>query len=1012
MDQTVYETLTSVLSLDSNTRMSAELRLKELEKMPGINLKNYTISHWSSASEKFSGSELNEEAKVTIREIAFNGLSDPSSKIRVTAAYIVSKIAHYDWPEGWPNLLDLLISLLKSGSPDPIHGAIRVMSEFVKYDITEQQFVQVAPLLLPELSRILQCEKIYSYRTRGRAIAIFRQCIEILYMIKEEHSEATESFLTTPIIPEWLQIFVNILKQRTTDNEEREYEEYGLKLEIVKCLNNIIKWFPKILSSSLISLLEPIWTDLVRQRERYPNNDYCFFVHPSGDAVSTYQDSDGEVFGFENLLFAQFEFVGLSVRKKAAKPLFIQNNGEGTFIKQIIWIILSYMQMTEEQVELWLSDANQFAADDDDETFNFSVRVASGDLLTVLIDQFPEQTLQALADSTLHFIEESNKARSSGDQIWWKIQEACLKAIGFVSSELTAALQDSNSKVNFDLSGLFEHVVFGHLAATDLPFLQGRALVVFSQYASLLPSELISRYVSATVDAIQRDGTIPVKISALRALQNFCRHLDNQYVSPFQSNIIEGVANLLNVTSGDSLILVLETLHEAIKISNEVTARYEHLIGPLIIDVWTKYPTDHTIAPIVTDLFETLASNLDAYAAFQARTLPPLANMLLSNTDPAVTASVIDLISSLVKGGPSPLPSQYVEHVFPSLMHLMLTTEDREILQNGEICLKFLVQKDCDRIAQWTNETGTSGLDHVIQFIAKALQPNEGESATFLGDLVIKLIKKAGDKLLPVLPDLLKAVATKLEGARTATFIQSLVLIFAHVLINQQSTVIDFLANLNINGRNGVEVLLNTWFENHDSFHGYYSIRVSAIALSKLFLLCDPRIENLQVKGDLIVTRSSRIMTRSRSRQSPNQYTYVSANTKIIKLLLSDLQNSPDGDNPRRSELDELLEEEEAIETEDEDDEWEDVEEPSPFAPSEDYIILSEYANKQRDLEVLEDESDVTDDPIYNTNLKEYVMEFFRHCAAQNINNFAQICSNLNQEEQHKLQYIINGRQI
>ncbi|CAG8583428.1 15476_t:CDS:10, partial [Acaulospora colombiana] len=695
-------------------------------------------------------------AKVAIREIAFNGLSDPSNKIRVTAAYVVSRIAQNDWPEGWPNLLDLLISLLKSGSPDRVHGAIRVMTEFVKSEITEQQFAQVAPLLLPELSRILQCEKIYSYRTRGRAIAIFRQCIEILYMIKEEHSEATETFLTTPVIPEWLQIFVNILKQRTTDDEEREYGEYGLKLEVVK--------------------------------------------------------------------------------------------------------------MTEEQVELWLSDANQFVADDDDETFNFSVRVASGDLLTVLLDQFPEQTLQSLADSTLHFIEESNNARSSGDPIWWKIQEACLKAIGFVSSELTAALQDSTSKVNFDLPGLFGHVVLGHLTAT----------VVFSQYASLLPNELISRYVSATVGAIQQDGTIPVKISALRALQNFCRYLDDQYVAPFQSNIIEGVARLLNVTSGDSLILVLETIHEAIKINNEVTARYEHLIGPLIIDVWTKYPIDHTVASIVADIFETLASNPDAYAAFQARTLPPLANILLSNSDPAVTA-----------------------------------------------------------------------------YIAKALQPNESETATFLGDLVIKLIKKAGDKLLPVLPDLLKAVAAKLEGARTATFIQSLILIFAHVILNQQSTVIEFLANLDVNGR------------------------------------------------------------------SPNQYTCVSAHTKIIKLLLSDLQNSPDGDNQKRSELDELLEEEEAVETDDEveDDEWEDVEEPSPFAPSEDYIVLSEYVTK-RDLEVLEDDDlDASDDPIYNTNLKvgemvEYLMEFFRHCATQNINNFAQICSNLNQEEQHRLQYVISGRQI
>ncbi|CAG8484251.1 115_t:CDS:10 [Racocetra fulgida] len=343
MDQAVYEVLSRVLSPDPNVRMSAELRLKELI----INLKNYVVSHWSSTSETFAGVEATDEA------------------------YVISKIAHNDWPDYWPDLLDLLISLLKTGSPEQVHGAMRVM--------TVTKF----------LERFILIERV----------------------------DATESFLMAPVIPDWLQIFITILKQHTTDNEEREFEEYGLKLE----------------------------------------------------------------------------------------------------------------------VETWLADANQFVADDDDETFNFTVRVAAGDLL-----EFPEKTLQALAETTQHLIEESNIARAA--------------AVGFVSNELTTALQDNTPKVKFDLPGLFEHVVFGHLTATG------------SQYATLLPGELASRYVSEAVCAIQGIGAIPVKVSALRALQNFCRHLDVQYVAPFQSNIIESVANLLNVVSEDSLILVLETLEEAIKI--------------------------------------------------------------------------------------------------------------------------------------------------------------------------------------------------------------------------------------------------------------------------------------------------------------------------------------------------------------------------------------------------------------------------------------------------------------
>lgn len=61
------------------------------------------------------------------------------------------------------------------------------------------------------------------------------------------------------------------------------------------------------------------------------------------------------------------------------------------------------------------------------------------------------------------------------------------------------------------------------------------------------------------------------------------------------------------------------------------------------------------------------------------------------------------------------------------------------------------------------------------------------------------------------------------------------------------------------------------------------------VALSKLYELGDPRIAAIQVKGDLIVPKSDRIMTRSRAKQQPDQYTVISAQFKIIKVLVEEL---------------------------------------------------------------------------------------------------------------------------
>jgi len=113
-----------------------------------------------------------------------------------------------------------------------------------------------------------------------------------------------------------------------------------------------------------------------------------------------------------------------------------------------------------------------------------------------------------------------------------------------------------------------------------------------------------------------------------------------------------------------------------------------------------------------------------------------------------------------------------------------------------------------------------------------------------------------------------------------------MVIVFAHLILTQLETVVDFLSNLNINGKNGLEILLSMWFENYECFQGYYSQKVryccyfesiklfaavsnkfkdhthalclcSAIALTKLFLSGDPRVLNVQVKGDLIVTNTN-----------------------------------------------------------------------------------------------------------------------------------------------------------
>lgn len=68
---------------------------------------------------------------------------------------MLSSIASCDWPDEYPDLLNGLIELISSSSPNSVHGAMQVLTEFIKSDLTEDQILPILHQLLPVLLAIL-----------------------------------------------------------------------------------------------------------------------------------------------------------------------------------------------------------------------------------------------------------------------------------------------------------------------------------------------------------------------------------------------------------------------------------------------------------------------------------------------------------------------------------------------------------------------------------------------------------------------------------------------------------------------------------------------------------------------------------------------------------------------------------------------------------------------------------------------------------------------------------------
>ena len=89
------------------------------------------------------------------------------------------------------------------------------------------------------------------------------------------------------------------------------------------------------------------------------------------------------------------------------------------------------------------------------------------------------------------------------------------------------------------------------------------------------------------------------------------------------------------------------------------------------------------------------------------------------------------------------------------------------------------------------------------------------------------------------------------------------------------------------------------------------------MALTRLYDLHSPLLASLHVKGELIVPTSTRIMTRSRAKKEPDRFTSVSAQVKILQVLVEELLPAQSTAN-----LDELAEKDDDCDEDDGD--WED----------------------------------------------------------------------------------------
>ncbi|XP_072336821.1 importin-9 isoform X2 [Scyliorhinus torazame] len=728
LKEALFEALGSILSPVQEVRAAGEEQIKVLEvteefgvhlaeltvdpqgvlairQLASVILKQYVENHWCNQSEKFHPPETTERAKLAIRELLPNGLREPISKVRSSVAYAISAIAHWDWPEAWPELFRLLMEMLISGDVNAVHGAMRVLTEFTR-EVTDTQMPLVAPVILPEMYKIFTMAEVYSIRTRARAVEIFTTCANLICAIEEVEKGAAKA-LIFPVVQQFTEAFVQALQM-----PDGPRSDSGLKMDVLKAVTALVKNFPKHMVSSMQQILPIVWSTLTESAAVYVRTEVNYM-----EEVDDPVDSDGEVLGFENLVFNIFEFVHTLLENRKFKSTVKKA------LPELIYYIILYMQITEEQIKVWTGNPHQFVEDEDDDTFSYSVRISAQDLLLAVASDFQSESAIALAAAATKHLQEAEQAKSDGNVHWWKIHEACMLALGSVKNVITESLK--NGRIQFDMHGFLTNVVLVDLNLSVSPFLLGRALWAASRFATVMTPELIQQFLQATVSGLHETQPPSVRISAVRAIWGYCDQLKISecihVLQPFLPSILDGLIHLATQFSSEVLTLVMETLCVVCTVDPAFTISVENKVCPLTIAIFLKYSNDPVVASLAQDIFKELAQIEACQGPMQMRLIPTLVSIMHAPSDKipsGLCATAIDILTTVVRNTKLPLSEVLICQAFPVVAQCTLHTDDNATMQSLIMVFAQLVHNQLEPLLEFLcslpGPTGKPALEFVM----------------------------------------------------------------------------------------------------------------------------------------------------------------------------------------------------------------------------------------------------------------------------------------------------------
>lgn len=744
-------------------------------------------------------------------------------------SYVVTKMAAHDFPDRWPDLLPAILSVMPTGSDTQLLGALVVLQDLVEDAFAGEQFFSKARDIISACFDVALNDG-RKFSLRALAILVFRACFDILDMVKDDYKTEVKAF-AEELLTSWLPFFESVLKTPLPEREanirtqpDSWHGPISLKIQVLKTLSKIRSVFPTLLLPQSPAFFTATWEDLSKAALPYE------LMFTEWGAQVRLEDADGLPFSLDFLVIDEVDFLNQCLRAAPVqKELGAQLSAAGEAQKtQWLWdllgLMVSFAQPTKEEEELWDIDVSLYLAEEASVSINYTARTACSDMLIKLGEWLGQRALEALFAMT-----KTQFADANGSS--WRKQEAAL----YLFNALVVDLQERGENMAPEIAAAYLELVHYAISRQEEPILRARGFIVAANLSVSFPPA--NALLDSAMQAMTQDASELVQVACIKAMDGFIR---SGLAPDRQGPIILAVQQFLEAKdlteledADDLLVTLVETLKSAVSMDVRIALLPENKAVDLLFLLVKHGQNNVDVESMVLETLEEIVRPLTdtaSYTALCTKVLPMVVGAFdvanVTQDDPLVTIAT-EMLMALVQHGSEPLPAGFVASTLPRLNRLLMSATDGSVLRPGAEAVMYMLMHDHHQVLGWQDEKGRSGLETCLHIIDRLLGPEvEENSASEVGGLAAELVEKAGhDRLGPFLPKLLQAVAGRLATAEAASFIQSLILVFARLALVGAHDVVNFLHEIQVNGQSGLQVVMSKWLENSVNFAGYDEIR-------------------------------------------------------------------------------------------------------------------------------------------------------------------------------------------